>query len=154
MKSKNSDMQKTSEKIAGKVASFILKMQDKWVGFMKRRTDHLSIAAQKKWLFAFVGMFGGFCCYLIIGGLGKNPKQLTAPPSAIMIPKLQGDKLPVGEAADSLIVNTVREYYHKRDSLLRTAPEQWQWIIDNRPGLIDSVEQLEQYIQSNGLYRP
>lgn len=146
-------MSRTGERIAGGIASFILRVQEKWVGFMKNRTSHLSIAAQKKWLFVFVGLFGGFCFYLILGGLTRKGKSMVPPPSAIVVPKLQENSLQIGKGSDSLIVKTVREYHHKRDSLLRTAPEQWQWVIDNRPGLIDSMEQLEVYIRSNRLYK-
>ncbi|WP_199119262.1 hypothetical protein [Pedobacter sp. ASV28] len=154
MKKRIKDMPKASEKVAGNIASAIRKVQGKWAGFMKRKTDHLSIAAQKRWLIFIIALFGSFCMYLIVGGLNKKSKRTMAAPSTIMIPKLQEDSRPLGQNTDSIIVHAVKDYYHKRDSLMRFAPEQWQWLIDNRPGLIDSMEQLELYIQSNGLYKP
>ncbi|MBN8879875.1 MAG: hypothetical protein J0I32_20190 [Sphingobacteriales bacterium] len=154
MKQKEKSTGRVKEKVAGSVAKGIVLAQVKWAGFMKKACSKLSIAAQKRWLIAFTICFGSYCTYLVFDGLLRSSEKTVQTPSAIRFPRLQEEERTVRGHPDSLILKTVRAFYHTRDSLMQVDPQQWQWILNNRQGLLDSLKQLELYIQNNGLYQP
>ncbi len=125
--------------------------QDKWAGWMSRRTAHFS---RKTWLLLlllFVLCMGTSSTYLAIHSLiakASQPLQVTP----IIRPKHITE---TGEVTTSSSQIPDAEYNHiKRfrlymDSLARSPGGKWMYdsITLHRPGLMDSVRFIENYYQ-------
>lgn len=114
---------------------------------MAHLVGRYSLNAQRRGFIICGLVFGTYCLYLIIDGFTAKPKMDFEDHAVISVPKLQEYERNGVDSSDSLIIATLRDFQQARDSLMRRDPRQWQWIVDNRPGLLDSIRQLDTYIR-------
>jgi hypothetical protein len=146
MKKKTQESESRADRMARKLVDGIHLIQRNWADWMHRLIGKYSVQKQK-FGFLLIGLlFSGYCLYLIISGLSAKDKKHLESAGTIPLPKVQQQDRDLRNSSDSLIVTTLRDFYHKRDSLLEHNPQQWQWLIDKRPGLLDSIERLENYL--------
>lgn len=135
------------ERVAGAIFRRIQQLQLQWANFMSARIGKYSLATQKRGFMVCGLVLGAYCLYLVIEGFSPKTTREVHGFQVISIPKLQQQDTSDSGSADSLIIVTLRDFQQTRDSLMRNDPAQWQWIVEYRPGLLDSIRQLEMYIR-------
>jgi len=134
--------EKVQAKVAGAISSWINGMQDRWVLFMQRCTGKASVKKQKAVFLTATALGASFCLYLVLNGIfgSPGPLKMIAPVTPV---RLYEDTLAARARADTSLRIFLRDFYRQRDSLKVHAPEEWRWLVENRPGLIDSIARIE-----------
>jgi hypothetical protein len=141
------------DKLAGRIVSMILKIQNGFAGLMSRATKNLSIAAMKWTLLLFTLTGSGLSIYFISLAISKK-KNAVIKPDRLQVPQYydrSGDPIIM---PDLLILpeehEEMRQFQHYMDSLRssKTGKLLYDSIILNRPGLMDSIRVLEEIYQS------
>ncbi len=142
------------EKVASGIVMQLLRLQEKWAGFMDRKVNRLSVRSQKFGLLIFVGLSVLICVSIVIETFsGHVPasfkvhgiasgKHITSTgevnvPAAALIPEREYKKIVA--------------FHHYMDSL--SASVSGKLVFDSinhcRPGLLDSAITLEKLYSSS-----
>jgi hypothetical protein len=130
-----------SDKLAQRIASFILRIQEVFARGMEKIFSRLAAGRIKILVLIFSVLTGGLSLYFIVDGLWMPQKNITIKPDAIYVP-LQP------EAEDDFTWNSIENFKNYMDSLSVHAPRMYNNIIQKRPGLMDSITTLEQIYYS------
>ncbi|TRW22016.1 hypothetical protein FMM05_18850 [Flavobacterium zepuense] len=138
--------------IAEKLTAIYNKLQSGWAGWMSQRTSDLS---KRDWVISlacFVLLMGGYSTYLVISGftgtsavISNNVSNIRKPAYTGQMDEPQNTGAPPSDAGHARIVG-FRKYM---DSLQAdpSGKRIYDSIIKKRPGLMDSLVQVENYYQ-------
>lgn len=138
-----------SDKVAGKIAGAGIKMQQLFAGKMNKLFENMNVKGIKILLIVFCVTAGGFSLYLLANSIfKKDNKQQVLKIEQVDIPKhfnKTGDDKIITEAAiDEQTYNQIQDFKMYMDSIRVHKRKEYDSIIINRPGLLDSVQMLEQ----------
>jgi hypothetical protein len=150
-KLKNSQSNERSDKLATKIAGLILNAQRKFAASMGKMFSDFSTMSKKAFVLVLFFVCGGLSVYYIVDGVVNftNKQQLKVDQTKIPAHYDQNNDVylrttPIDEQTWQQI-KTVRQYI---DSLKIDSGQQFDSLIKNRPGLIDSIATLEEMYYS------
>lgn len=138
------------DKVAERIAFFLLSMQSRFADFLNSKTKTLNIKIKRLWLAVFCILFGGFSIYAFIGAFEGNEKEIRF--SEVSVPKYYDQtgaemKGPKVSEKDITIINRFDKYM---DSLHRAPGGKvvYDSILKTRRGLMDSIQAIKQIYYS------
>jgi hypothetical protein len=138
-----------SDKVAGKIAAAGIMIQQMFAGKMNKLFENMNVSRVKIALIIFCISAGGFSLYLLANSILKkeNKKQIIKI-DKVDIPRhfdKTGDETIMTEATvDEQTYNQIQGFKKYMDSIQVHNKNEYDSIIINRPGLLDSVQMLEQ----------
>lgn len=143
------DKTAVSDKVAGKIASVGIKVQQLFAENMNRIFMKTDFKRLKLILIVFSVCAGGYSIYLIVNSVfspERNQKALEI--QQMDIPKhfnKSGDETIMPEATiDEQTYLQIQDFRKYMDSLKLNRTNEYDSILQARPGLMDSVQVLEQ----------
>lgn len=138
-----------SDKVAGKIAYAGMKMQTKFAKKMNNLFMKIDFKRLKIILMLFCICAGGYSIYLVANSiLSSEKKQNSFEVQHMDVPKhfnKTGDELIAPEAfVDEQTYQQIQQFRKYMDSLKNQQAAQYDSILQARPGLMDSVQMLEQ----------
>jgi hypothetical protein len=138
-----------SDKVAGKIAGAGIKMQQLFAGKMNKLFENMNVKRIKILLIGFCVIAGGFSLYLLANSIfQKDNKQQVFKIEQVDVPKhfdKTGDEIITPEAViDERTYLQIRYFKKYMDSIQVHRKREYDSILVNRPGLLDSVQMLEQ----------
>lgn len=138
-----------SDKVAGKIAGVGIKAQQLFAEKMNRIFMKTDFKRLKLMLIFFCVSAGGYSIYLIANSvLSPERKQKTFEIQQMDIPKhfdKTGDETVMPEATiDEQTYLQIQDFRKHMDSLKLNRTNEYDSILQARPGLMDSVQVLEQ----------
>lgn len=150
-KKKDSDDNRraVSDKVAGKIACAGIKMQQAFASKMNKLFENMNMQRMKITLIFFCLSAGGFSLYLLANAIfRKDREQQLIKIDRVDVPRhfdKSGDETIMQEAIiDEQTYNQVQDFKNYMDSIRIHNKREYDSIIINRPGLLDSVQMLEQ----------
>jgi hypothetical protein len=139
-KNKISKENPAHDKLAAKVASFIIKVQTNFSNFMNKRLSGLPAKKLKTILFLFCLFWGGLSGYFIAHAVfGSKQPSIKVDHVKVLQHINQPDDPQVEGEVDEDTYQQIQEYKKYMDSIHQAI----------RPGLLDSMQVLEQiYLQN------
>ncbi len=143
------DKTRISDKVAGKIAGVGIKMQQLFGDKMNKIFMHTDFKRLKIFLLLFCICAGGYSLYLIIDGVvSPDKKQKPFKVQQIDVPKHfdktgAEDLMPEAYITDETR-QQIEQFKKYMDSLNRNNKGEHDSILQARPGLMDSVQVLEQ----------
>lgn len=136
-KRKNKEPKETplQDKVAGKIAGGLIKVQTKFSDGMNKLISTMTIKKVKIWLAAFCIVSGGLSVYFFVNALVSKPKQVFKIDN-VHVPEhfdKSGDEIMENPVPDEMYQN-IQEYKRYMDSLGEPI----------RPSLLDSIKILEE----------
>lgn len=136
-KRKNKEPKETplQDKVAGKIAGGLIKVQTKFSDGMNKLISTMTIKKVKMWLAAFCIVSGGLSVYFFVNALVSKPKQVFKIDN-VHVPEhfdKSGDEIMENPVPDEMYQN-IQEYKRYMDSLGEPI----------RPSLLDSIKILEE----------
>jgi hypothetical protein len=142
----------TTDKVAGKIAGAGIKLQTAFGNRMNKLFENMSQRKLKTRLITFIFLAGGYSCYLTITAITKPSEQSNFKIDQMNIPKhfnKAGDEKITPEAfVDEKTYTKIQGFKKYMDSLKNNNNKQYDSIRLSRPGLIDSVQMLEEIYRS------
>ena len=124
-----------TDRVAGKIAGYVIKVQVKCSDFMNKRLSKLSIKRTKVLLVVFCLFWGGLSIYFIAHAVfNKSPHPLKVDPLNMPQHFINVEKSESGDRIASETYKKIQEYRKYMDSIHQTI----------RAGLLDSMNMLEQ----------
>lgn len=123
------------DKVAGKIAGGLIKVQTKFSDGMNKLISTMTIKKVKMWLAAFCIVSGGLSVYFFVNALVSKPKQVFKIDN-VHVPEhfdKSGDEIMENPVPDEMYQN-IQEYKRYMDSLGEPI----------RPSLLDSIKFLEE----------
>ena len=152
-KQKAAEKQEMEDHLLRSIVHTCIRWQSKWTIWMQRKTERLSGKGKLIMLLIFVLLTGGYSIYLIGKSFSGNPT-----PSFLIISikrpahiQESGDE---AEHINTVISKSEHEKIHRfkqyMDSLTRSSTGKvlYDSIITYRPGLMDSIQIIENIYQS------
>lgn len=143
------DVNKPQEKIAGLIVTKVLRFQENWAAFMKRKTEKLPVRSMKLWLIAFSFFTGTLSICLIITSVNQSNhffkiQQIPKSPNITG----NGNGFTIQPFIQNGELERIKKFKTSFDSLGNSVEGRKirEQILANRPGLLDSILQLEQLI--------
>ena len=141
------------DKVAGKIAGFMVKVQTKFADVMNRNFSGISRRRMKIFLFLFCLGSGGLSIYYIVNAVFNNDKrQMPFKIDHVDVPRhydKTGDELTQPQVfVDEETMQNIKAFKKYMDSLKTTARKQYDSIVLIRPGLMDSITMLEEVYYS------
>lgn len=143
-----------SDTLAKEIEKGYLFVQGEWAQWMTKKTAKISLTNLLViWVF-FIAFSGGYSMYLIVTGLsGTGTTNITVTPIAKLL-RLSDTDDGIPEENSFISTNEFEKLNHFRiymDSLARSPAGKkiHDSIVNNRPGLLDSLTVVENYYQSN-----
>jgi hypothetical protein len=138
-----------SDEVAGKIAAAGIKLQQLFAEKMNRLFMKIKLKRLKIILILFCICTGGYSIYLIVNSvISVNRKQHSFDVQQMDIPKhfdKTGDENLIPEAyVDQETYHQVKQFRNYMDSLKQKRRNEYDSILQARPGLMDSVQMLEQ----------
>lgn len=138
-----------SDKVAGKIAGVGIKVQQLFAENMNRIFMKTDFKRLKLILIVFCVCAGGYSIYLIVNSVFyADRKQNTLEVQQMDIPKhfnKSGDETIMPEATiDEQTYLQIQDFRKYMDSLKLNRTNEYDSILQARPGLMDSVQVLEQ----------
>ncbi len=138
-----------SDKVAGKIAYVGMKMQNQFAKKMNNLFMKVDFKRLKIILALFCLCAGGYSIYLVANSIiSPDKKQNSFEVQQMDIPKhfnKTGDELIAPEAfVDEQTYQQMQQFRKYMDSLRNQQAAQYDSILQARPGLMDSVQMLEQ----------
>ncbi|WP_409415811.1 hypothetical protein [Flavobacterium sp. PS2] len=129
-------------------------MQNKCAHWLEQKTSHFSRLNWIVILFSFIICTGSCSIYLIVTSFSNNSTKnitivpITKPNNSIF---LRGKSTSLKEITSKAELERIIEFRRYLDSLGRspTGKKMYDSIVQYRPGLLDSLEILENYYNSN-----
>ena len=146
------DDQPVKEKMAGAIVMSILKLQRCWVVFMQWIAGKLKVRKKKWMVMVFVVCSGGCSLFIIAGSLsGAHHRGLhiTSIRSPKYVTRAGDEKILSPRPGSTSEISALRRFRFYMDSLAATKSGHliYDSILRLRPGLMDSVTQLETLYQ-------
>ncbi len=143
-----------SDKVAGKIAGAAIKMQQAFANKMNKLFETMNVKRIKIVLIVFCITTGGYSLYLLANSVfKKDSKQQAFKVEQVDVPKhfdKTGEEKIMPEAAiDEQTYNQIQDFKKYMDSIRIHKRKEYDSIILNRPGLLDSVQVLEQIYLSH-----
>lgn len=143
------DKTTVSDKVAGKIASVGIKVQQLFAENMNRIFMKTDFKRLKLILIVFSVCAGGYSIYLIVNSVfSPERKQKALEIQQMDIPKhfnKSGDETIMPEATiDEQTYLQIQDFRKYMDSLKLNRTNEYDSILQARPGLMDSVQVLEQ----------
>ncbi len=143
------DKTSISDKVAGKIAGVGIKAQRLFADKMNRLFMNTDFKRLKLILVGFCICAGGYSLYLIINSIiSPDKKQKAFEVQQVDVPKhfnKSGDESVVAEPmVDEVTCQQIKDFRHYMDSLKQNKKIEYDSILQARPGLMDSVQMLEQ----------
>jgi hypothetical protein len=143
------------DRLAKGIAGFIMKMQNGFAKFMGKRTEKLSSSTMKYMLAAFLLCGCGLSVYFIVTAFKKNGLSKAVKIDRLSVPRYydkNGDEsMQPGFFITKKEHEEMQAFKNYMDSLSfhhnKKGIRIYDSIMLNRPGLMDSVNQLEQMYQ-------
>jgi len=136
------------DKVAGRIARFIIRVQNAFSVFMTRRTEHLSARSFKTLLIIFLITGGALNVWFVVEGLNNK----TGRQKDLQAGRIQVLKNIDGETVKKLVIDgpASKQYEHLQwyvgfmDSLKadRNGHIIYDSLMQMRPGLLDSIRML------------
>ena len=150
--SKKGQLSEKSEKVAGVIATYLLRIQKGFARFMAARTAGLSKKGLKIWLAIFCASFGGASIVALLGVFASKEKGGdNLKPTPLSFPQYyhQSDRRPLPALSHRDMVKIVR-FRKYMDSLANSSSGRkiYDSIQRVRPHLLDSIRTLETFYQS------
>jgi len=144
-----------SDKIAAQIAGSLIKIQTAFSTRMNNRLKKMSLTKLKIGLICFCLIVGGYCMFLIVGGVTRKNNQsdnfVTSRHQLSRYFKRPTDK--VIEPGKNITEETflkIQQFKNYMDSLKQQNSYLYDSILKNRPLLMDSVLKLEKmYLSQN-----
>ncbi len=138
-----------SDKVAGKIAGFGIKLQQLFAEKMNRVFMNTDFKRLKLLLILFCITAGGYSIYLATASIiSPNKTQKSFEVQQMDVPKhfnKTGDEKLIPEAyVDEDTWQQIKQFRSYMDSLKRNRSSEYDSILQARPGLMDSVQMLEQ----------
>ncbi|MEP6750745.1 MAG: hypothetical protein ABJB86_23625 [Bacteroidota bacterium] len=138
------------QKIADSIVRKTIGMQEGWAAFMGRTTERIPFRFRKIIILFFFSISGAYSLYLLIFGITAKNKM------DIKIDKIDFPK-PINNIQNSLPAisdnefKKIEAFKFYMDSLNKTTEGKTiaDSILNNRPGLMDSISQLETIYRAN-----
>ncbi len=149
------DKTTVSDKVAGKIAGVGIKVQQLFAENMNRIFMKTDFKRLKLILIVFSVCAGGYSIYLIVNSVfSPERKQKALEIQQMDIPKhfnKTGDETVMPEATiDEQTYLQIQDFRKYMDSLKLNRTNEYDSILQARPGLMDSVQMLEQiYLSQN-----
>jgi hypothetical protein len=144
-----------NDKAAKGIASFLLKMQNGFARFMSKRTKNISAFRMKAGLIVFFLTGSSLSIYFIVVAFVKKDQQTKMIKiDRLSVPKYYNENGEEPVEPDLLVTKQEHEemqaFHHYMDSLQHSegGKRVYDSIILIRPGLMDSVNMLEEIYQS------
>ena len=142
-----------NDRLAGSIATYILKIQTRFANFMDSRTRGLSTARLKFLLIVFLVGGSSLSIYIVIDVIQKKSTSNTVQIGRLQVPRYYRETGDAYNRSSFLITKREHEamqaFKRRMDSLAST--EEGKLIYDSimlcRPGLMDSVGRFEQLYQ-------
>ena len=143
------DKTTVSDKVAGKIAGVGIKAQQLFADNMNRIFMNTDFKRLKLLLIFFCVSAGGYSIYLIVNSVfSSERKQKALEIQQMDIPKhfnKSGDETIMPEATiDEQTYLQIQDFRKYMDSLKLNRTNEYDSILQARPGLMDSVQVLEQ----------
>lgn len=141
------------EKLATTIVTKSIQLQERWAAFMQRKTEQLSNPSKKYSIILFCLLAGGYSLYTIGDSLTAKKKKTPAITKIKTLKhvKQTGD----GINYNSIVIsehefNKIQIFKSYMDSLGKSATGSKisDSILQTRPGLLDSIIQLERLYHS------
>ena len=138
-----------SDKVAGKIAGLGIKVQQLFAEKMNRVFMNTDFKRLKIILIIFCICAGGYSIYLIANSvISPDKKQNSFEVQQMDVPKhfdKAGDENLIPEAyVDEETWQQIKQFRNYMDSLKQKRRNEYDSILQARPGLMDSVQMLEQ----------
>lgn len=138
-----------SDKVAGKIAGLGIKLQKLFAEKMNRVFMKTNFKRLKLILILFCTTTGGYSIYLVVNSIISSDKiQKGFEVQQMDVPKhfnKAGDEELVPEDyVDGETWRQIKQFRNYMDSLKQNAKNEYDSILQARPGLMDSVQMLEQ----------
>lgn len=142
-----------SDKVAGRIAGAGIKMQQVFAKKMNTMFMNIEIKRLKVLLILFCICAGGYSIYLIAESIiGPDKKQNGFKIQQMDVPKhydKTGDESLVPETyVDDETYKKIKQFRNYMDSLRQNKSKEYDSILQARPGLMDSVQMLEEIYYS------
>lgn len=137
------------DNVAGKIAGVGIKAQRLFADKMNKLFMNTDFKRLKLILIGFCFCAGGYSLYLIINSvISHDKKQKAFEVQQVDVPKhlnKSGDECVVVEPmVDEVTWQQIKDFRHYMDSLKQNKKVEYDSILQARPGLMDSVQMLEQ----------
>ena len=126
-----------TDKIANLIVRKAIFLQTRWANFMQRKSERLSVKSKKYCLFFFSILTGTYSCFIIVQSFtGHTKKAFTI--TSIHLPKTihEENKPPPVSEREYLQIEHYKKYMDSCGLAIR-------------PGLADSIKQIENIYQSS-----
>jgi len=141
-----------SDKVAGKIASAGIRLQKKFSDGMNKIFKNMNNRNLKAFLILFCLCAGGYSIYLAASAItGSEKTQKSIKVDQVDVPKYfdkTGDEVIPEAYVDEETFNKMQEFKQYIDSLKENGSKQYDSILQARPGLMDSVQVLEEIYYS------
>lgn len=152
--SKSADSNTLQERVASQLTKRCHALQSRLAATLQTKSEKLSTGAKKAWLFLFCFVASTYCLYTISRSLHIRSPVLSAVNVIKAPPLLQPHEIlhkPAPEIITDNELQKVQLFKRYMDSLSQTAGGVIirDSIIRQRPGLMDSIAELEKTFGSN-----
>jgi hypothetical protein len=139
------------DKAAGAISLLLLRVQRGFASFLHQRVNPLSAGRKTIFLFAFCAVFGGFSLAALVNVF--RPLRDTSRairPAAVSVPKYGTGELQQEVIITGKDMERIAQFKAYMDSLRGSASGRrtYDTILTARPGLLDSIHQIEQFYSS------
>ena len=142
----------TSDKVAGKIAGAGIIVQRKFAEGMNKILKNMNKKKLKAFLIVFSISAGGYNIYLIANAIsGSEKNQMSFKVDQVDVPKhfdKTGDEIIPESYVDEETFYKIQAFKKYMDSLKQNKNNQYDSILNARPGLMDSVQVLEEIYYS------
>jgi hypothetical protein len=141
-----------SDKVAGKIAGAGLKIQKAFGNKMNKLFENMNQLKLKRGLIVFTLLASSYSLYLVITAITKPTLPNNFKVEQIDVPKhfdKTGDEIIEQDAmVDEETYTNIQQFKKYMDSLKFNSTKQYDSILISRPGLMDSVQMLEEIYHS------
>lgn len=152
------DEHSSQQRIADYIVSKILRLQRRWAGYMQRWSETFSTRSKRVILVLFCLCTGGYSAYIAvssIGGKSKSYFSVTPIRTPINITRTGDENTKSSKLISQRDYDNILLFQKYMDSLSHT--RKGRKIADSimmaRPGLADTIHQLEQLYQLQSAYQ-
>lgn len=139
-----------SDRAAGWIANRILMIQNRFADGLSKLSA--SWKTKQQWIFLYMVclVFGGLSVVAIVKSFNKKPSNILSKPAAIKTPRMIPDENRNSVMITNNEIRQVHAFKHSLDSLSKTEEGKIKIknLLAHRPGLMDSLEMVEQLYYS------
>jgi hypothetical protein len=139
-----------TDRLAHVVAHSLIKLQFLFVRKMNGMCKRLTAQQLKTGLFLFCITTCSYCCYLITTHVFRSqPSTMKSMVAQLQIPvninQADNAQSQRNRSIDSQTLLSISQFRYYLDSLKKFQPLEYDSILQARPGLMDSMQMLEQF---------